>query len=186
MKASELPAEDYGTAIARESVRITRLLPGPIERVWSYLTEEDKRRQWMAAGAIELVPGGTVCHVFDNSRLTGKDDRPPPKYAGYAGKVTSVGHVIACEAPTLLAYSWNEESGSPSEVHFDLEPQGDKVLLTVTHSRIPSRSAMMSFSAGWHTHLDILRDRLEGREPPIFWPKHTRLEAEYEQRIPDF
>jgi hypothetical protein len=35
--------------------------------------------------------------------------------------------------------------------------------------------------AGWHTHLEILADRLEGKEPQGFWKVHMPLEEEYEK-----
>ncbi|QRM56990.1 SRPBCC family protein [Sinorhizobium sp. BG8] len=175
---------DYGIVTAVDTLRIERLLPGPIERIWAYVTEPDKRRQWMAAGAIELFDGGAVEHIADNSKLTAKWDRPPPKYARHAGKTRSRGRVTACDPPFVIAYTWNEETETPSEVRFELAPEGDRVRLTLTHSRIASRDTMLSFAAGWHTHLDILRDALEGRAYEVFWPKHTRLEAEYGRRIP--
>ena len=34
---------DYGELLDENTVRFERLLPGPIERVWSYLTEGEKR-----------------------------------------------------------------------------------------------------------------------------------------------
>ncbi|MBB5534239.1 SRPBCC family protein [Rhizobium giardinii] len=179
-----IPVAEFGVINPKDTVRIERLLPGPIERIWAYLTEEQKRRQWMAAGPIELRAGGTVRHLFDNSRLTARDDRPPAKYAAHAGPMESHGTVITCDPPRLLVYTWAEETGEPSEVRFDLAEQGSKVLLTVSHSRILSRDAMLSFAAGWHTHLDILADRLNDREPSLFWPKHTALEAEYGKRVP--
>lgn len=45
---------DYGMIIEPGTLRIQRLLPGPIERVWAYLTESDKRATWLAAGAMKL------------------------------------------------------------------------------------------------------------------------------------
>ena len=39
---------DLATATATDTVRLERLLPGPIERVWAYLTEPDKRATWFA------------------------------------------------------------------------------------------------------------------------------------------
>jgi hypothetical protein len=41
----------------------------------------------------------------------------------------------------------------------------------------------VSVASGWHTHLGILADQLEGRDPPGFWSTHARLEGDYEQRI---
>jgi len=37
-----------------ESVRFERLLPGPIERVWDYLTKPDLQRTWLAESAAEV------------------------------------------------------------------------------------------------------------------------------------
>ncbi len=39
-------------------------------------------------------------------------------------------------------------------------------------------------SAGWHTHLDLLRDRVRDRIPERFRADVERLEREYETRIP--
>jgi hypothetical protein len=75
-------------------------------------------------------------------------------------------------------------SGEHSEVRFELTPRDDMVLLEVTHRRLARRDEMLSVAAGWHTHLSILAGRLSGRTPAGFWSTHTRLEAEYEQRIP--
>jgi hypothetical protein len=36
---------------AAQSVRFERLLPGPIERVWDYLTKPDLQRTWLAESA---------------------------------------------------------------------------------------------------------------------------------------
>lgn len=174
----------YGTIVAADTVRIERLLPGPVERIWSWLTESDKRQLWLASGDMQLAPGGAVEFVFRNSELTKNDVPPPPKYAGMAGPATLQVTVLACELNRRLALQWGAGPAA-SEVTFDLVPKGDKVLLTVTHRRIPDREEMLSISSGWHTHLDILADRLAGREPAGFWATHTRLEAEYQRVVPN-
>lgn len=178
-----MTATAYGTIVSPDTVRIERLLPGPVERIWSYLTDSDKRRLWLASGDMQLSPGGAVELVFRNSELTENDIPAPPKYANEAGTATLHGTVVACEPNKHLAYLWGENPDA-SEVTFDLAPQGDQVKLTVTHRRIPDREQMLSISSGWHTHLDILADRLAGREPAGFWATHTRLEAEYQRIVP--
>ena len=50
----------YGTLIEPATLKIQRLLPGPIERVWAYLTESDLRRQWLAAGPMEMTDWCTL------------------------------------------------------------------------------------------------------------------------------
>jgi uncharacterized protein YndB with AHSA1/START domain len=173
----------YGVATAADTVRIERLLPGPIERVWGYLVESEKRRLWLAAGEIEPRVGGRVEHVFRNSALTEHDDPAPPKYAAIADEARMHGRVTACEPPRLLGYTWSEDDGEPSEVRFELAPLGAHVRLTVTHRRLASRELMLSVAAGWHTHLDILAAQLTGQRPEGFWRTHTRLEAEYARRM---
>lgn len=175
---------DFGTVIAPGTVRIERSLPGPIERVWDYLTDSERRSTWLAAGTMDLHAGGQVELVFHNSELTRNDEPPPAKYAQYAGESRMSGTITVCEPPHLLAYTWGEESGEESEVRFELRAQGDRVQLVVTHSRLPDRDTMLSVASGWHVHLGILIDRLEGREPAGFWTTHTRLEAEYARRMP--
>ena len=174
----------YGVVTEPGTLRIERLLPGPIERVWDYLTQSDKRRTWLAAGPMELRAGGQVENVFRNSELTRNDDPPPAHMAAFAEHRVP-GEIIACDPPHLLAYSWGgaAEAGASSEVRFELAPRDGKVLLTVTHRRLTDHGAMLNVAAGWHTHLGILADRLEGREPEGFWRTHTRLVAEYAERI---
>ncbi|HEX7718539.1 MAG TPA: SRPBCC family protein [Woeseiaceae bacterium] len=179
----ESPVDTYGVMIATDTLRIERLLPGPIERVWSYLTESDKRARWLAAGDMDLQVGGIVEHVFRNWELTENDDPPPAKYAEHTGESRMQGRITACEPPYSLAYTWSESAGEYSEVAFELSERGTEVMLVLTHRRLVNREELLGVSAGWHTHLDILVDRLSGRTSPGFWRTHTRLEAEYVRRI---
>lgn len=179
-----VPMDDYGVVTAPDTVRIERLLPGPIERVWAYLTESDKRGQWFAAGALEPRVGGRIELQFRHATLSEHDDPPPPKYADMRDGARMEGRVTEFDPPRVFAYTWGESAMADSHVRFELSPQGDRVRLCVVHSRLGSREQMLSVSAGWHTHLDILRDRLSGRAPQGFWRVHTRLEGEYGERIP--
>ena len=172
---------DYGVVTAPDTVRIERLMPGPIERLWSYLTESEKRRTWMAEGAIELHPGGKVEHVFRNGSITGYDEPVPEQFKQYEPEAHMRGRVIDCDPPRMLSYTWGENG---SEVKFELSPQGEQVLLVVTHSRLPNRDEIVSVCGGWHSHLDVLQELLAGRTPHHFWSNLTRVEAEYQRRIP--
>ncbi|CAN7388781.1 MULTISPECIES: SRPBCC family protein [Ensifer] len=173
----------YARIVAPDAARIERLLPGPIERIWAYLTEEDKRRQWMASGTIGAIAESTVEHIFRHEDLGTDCGEPPTKYAALAGESRIHGRIIACKPPYLLAYTWGEGTPTPSQVRFDLEAKGSEVLLVVTHSRIATQEMMASVAAGWHTHLDILADVVSDRTSHGFWNKHTRLEQEYARQI---
>ena len=149
----------YGAVIAHDTVRIERVLPGPIERIWEYLTDSEKRGRWLASGTMDLRVGGAMENIFNNSKLTENDVEPPAKYASAGRPFTVPGIISKCRPPELLAYSFGAEPDA-SEVTFELTPKGEKVLLIVTHRRIPNRDQMLSYASGWHTHLDILADRL--------------------------
>lgn len=180
-----LPSNDsFGSLVAADTVRIERLLPGPIERVWACLTESDQRGRWLAAGEMDLRLGGAVELVFANNRLTRDDDPPPPKYASEGCEGRQIGHITAIDPPRLLSYTWDAAGPVPSEVSFELSPRGDQVHLTVTHRRLPDRDQILSVAGGWHAHLGILIALLSDTRPEGFWRSHTRLEAEYERRLP--
>lgn len=176
-------ASEHASLIAADTARIRRLLPGPIERVWAYLTESDKRSQWLAGGAMELHVGGKVELLFRHAELSDEPGAPPPRHADMERGHLNTGRITACDPPHLLAYTWGENHGDPSEVRFELEPRDGKVLLTVTHRRLDGRDTLRSVAGGWHTHLDILADRLHGRAPPNFWKTYERIAAEYGERF---
>ncbi|HEX7118181.1 MAG TPA: SRPBCC family protein [Longimicrobiales bacterium] len=175
--------EPYGAVVGPGTVRIERLLPGPIERVWAYLTDGEKRAKWLAGGKSELRVGGTAEFRFHHPDIS-PEKEPPAKYREFGGETVFYGTVTRCEPPHVLSCTWGPGDDA-SEVTFELTPRGDDVLLVLTHRRLRSRGEMAEVAAGWHAHLGILIDRLEGREPRGFWTAHTRAEAEYAQRFVD-
>jgi uncharacterized protein YndB with AHSA1/START domain len=177
---------EYGIVTAADAVRFERLLPGPIERVWAFLTESDKRATWLAAGPMELRVGGGVELRFRNSDLSPTSEVVPEKYRHYeeGGRVGFSAQVTQCEPPRLLSHTWAGDPGAESEVTYELTQRGDKVLLVLTHRRLGGRAMMLSVSGGWHTHLDILAARLREDVPAPFWSTYGRLESEYDRRLP--
>ena len=65
----------------------------------------------------------------------------------------------------------------------ELSERGDEVVLVLTHARLPDQKDLLGVSGGWHTHLDVLVEIVNGRRSPGFWTKLTRLNAEYPERI---
>lgn len=168
----------YGELIEPATVRIQRLLPGPIERVWSYLTDSDLRGKWLATGDMPEQPGAAVELVWRNDDLSGRNEQRPD---GVPAERRMACEVIRAEPPRLLVLGWG---ASGSEVTFELTPKGSEVLLTLTHRRLPDRGNLLGVSAGWHAHLDILVGVLRGGELPLFWANWTRLRDEYDARLP--
>jgi uncharacterized protein YndB with AHSA1/START domain len=144
---------DDGQVHKETMVRFERLLPGPIERVWVFLTSSEQLAEWFGGHGmrytIEPREGGAVNLADGHIR----------------------GVVTQWKPPRLLAYTWNVfapgETESPypeSYVTFELQPRGGDVLLTLTH-----RPVLEGFGAqtmmGWHTFLDLLGALLRGEQP---------------------
>jgi uncharacterized protein YndB with AHSA1/START domain len=170
--------DDYGKITAPDTVRIERLFPGPIERVWAYLTESQKRGKWLASGAMELREGGKVELRFFHADLSAEKE-PPEKFQKYQDGHVSHGTVLRCEPPRHLTFTW----GDNSEVNFELSEEEGKVRLVLTHRRLPDRRSMISVASGWHSHLAILSDQLANVDPRPFWTTILQTEAEYEVRF---
>jgi uncharacterized protein YndB with AHSA1/START domain len=171
----------FGERLDKTTVKFERLLPGPIERVWEYLTDGEKRAKWLAGGKTEMAIDGIVELKFHNASLSPMPDDPPPqKYCGIPEKINFQGRITRCEPPNLLSHTW-EADGTYSEVEYALSKQDSKVLLVIRHWRL-NEDEVLGVCGGWHAHLDILEDVLEGNTPRAFWKNHTALEAEYESR----
>jgi uncharacterized protein YndB with AHSA1/START domain len=175
----------YGVVVGPGTVRFQRVLPGPIERVWAYLTESDKRAKWLAAGEMQPRVGASVALHFDHASLSLAKAPVPERFKeGGCGDVTSH-EVIRCEPPRLLSLTWGGGTADvPSEVTFELTPQSDKVLLVLTHRRLAGRAMAVDVASGWHSHLAVLVERLDGQEPAdAFWSIFSRMHDDYEGRI---
>jgi uncharacterized protein YndB with AHSA1/START domain len=167
----------YGALTEPTTLEIQRLLPGPIERIWAYLTKSEMRRKWLAAGDMEMRVGALFELVWRNDELSDPPGERPP---GFSEEFRLGSRITELDPPRKLAITWD---GS-GEVSFKLEPKGDRVLLTVTHRRLPNRATLLKVSAGWHMHLDILVARAAHKEPEPFWDGWRRLEKEYDHRLP--
>lgn len=132
------------------AVRFERVLPGPIERVWAHLTEAKLIPAWFGEdGVIEPRQGGAVSLMGGHIR----------------------GVVTQWRPPRLLSYTWSVfEPDAPADavsdypesyLTFTLEPVGDQVLLTLSHTPILERFEKQN-AMGWHTFLDLLSAAVRG------------------------
>jgi uncharacterized protein YndB with AHSA1/START domain len=166
--------EQHGIYVAADTLRFERTLPGPIEKVWAYLTESDKRGMWLAKGDMELVEGGKVELHFYHQELSPVLGPVPEKFKD-VGKHSFTGRVLQIDAPNLLSFTW--EGGS--DVTFELEKEQEMVRLIVTHRKLtPGQGGV---APGWHTHLGILGARLKGETPDNFWKTFSEWETVYQK-----
>ncbi len=180
----------YGVSLTDDAIRFERLLPGTIGRIWAYLTESDKRAQWLAAGPMDLQHSGEIELQFHNADLARNagvaDDRAPEHYRDYENSGQMFGRILICEPPHRLQFTWTEQPSDADEddsvVDIALTEEGDDVRLVLIHRRLQAHE-LLSVAAGWHTHLDILEDHCNARPPRPFWRSHTALQTEYAERL---
>jgi uncharacterized protein YndB with AHSA1/START domain len=130
-------------------VRFERTLPGPIERVWEFLTNTERLPAWFGQGRIEPREGGSVTLMDGHVR----------------------GVVTRWQPPHRLSYTWNvfspgeTASAYPeSYLTIELESRGEQVQLTLTHLPVLERFEKQN-AMGWHTFLDVLEAALRGYPP---------------------
>jgi uncharacterized protein YndB with AHSA1/START domain len=174
----ECPAE----MVAVDAVRLERLLPGPIERVWSYLVDSEKRAKWLGAGELPAGPGNRFSLHFVNGELSPEACPPSAAFADRQDCHSSH-RLLRCEPPHTLAFEWFMGEAT-SEVLFELATAGHQVRLTVTHRNLPDRETLLEVSAGWQTHLGILLSAMKEQPPLPFWPVFEKLVKYYTKHLP--
>jgi uncharacterized protein YndB with AHSA1/START domain len=171
--------ENYGELIEPTTLKIERLLPGPVERVWAYLTESERRSRWLAAGEMELKLGAEFELIWRNDTMGAVPtaDRP----AGFSEEMRMKSRITELDPPHKISFTW-VNSG---DVTITLTPKGQSVLLTAVHRRLPDRDTLVMVASGWHEHLDFLAAVAADQPlPDSFWSGWIRLKAEYDRRLP--
>ena len=162
---------NHGTFINARTVRHERILPGPIERVWMFLTEADGLSTWLGRATVPAVTGERFSLAFVHPGETDPDGE----------EQLMQGETTVYEPPRLLEYLWRED-GRQERVRFELLPEGDRVRLVLTHSGLrPDDAAKVG--PGWHTHLDVLDARLNGGPLFPFFERYEALKPSYERRL---
>jgi uncharacterized protein YndB with AHSA1/START domain len=168
-----------GSLLNSHTVEFKRLLPGPIELAWDYLTKPELLKTWFADVTLEPRVGGAVDVRFGTAGCGGS--------AGGAGGVH--GTVREFRPPRVIAFSWIQQrwqqEGKASdrcEVRFELAEKGEKVLLTLLHSGLPM-GELTPHSAGWHAYLDNLDSVISGRGAVDFMAIFRQLQPKYEERL---
>jgi uncharacterized protein YndB with AHSA1/START domain len=140
---------DRGQLHKETMVRFERTLPGPIERVWDFLTSSEHLGKWLVAGTIEPRVGGAV--NLGEGHIRGVVTQwQPPRRLTYTWNVFSPGETVSAYPESYLT--------------LELEPRGEHLLLILTHRPILLPEFEGRTMMGWHTFLTRLMALAEGRE----------------------
>lgn len=169
--------DDRGRWIGDGRLEFVRVLRAPPETVWAHLVEDERRRTWLCAGEVEPRVGGRIVFDFDHRRLS--NSSPPEAHAEMA-VVRFEGEVLAYDPPERVAFSWPEADGTTStQVTITLREVPGGTELRLLHEGLHTDEYRLGASAGWHTHLDILAERVGGGAAPDFWVRYVETEARY-------
>lgn len=131
------------------SLRQQRRLAHPPEDVWRALTDPAEVMQWMQA------PNATI-------------DGRPDGHVDLDAVLHITGRILTWDPPRVfehefrLAPSKVVPSGEEAVLRYELEPDGDGCMLTMTFTRLTSATAR-KFSAGIKAGLDRLEAHLAAR-----------------------
>ncbi len=176
MKTTESTHQEHGMFSEDSTLTIRRRLPGPIQKVWAYLTDSELRAQWLASGHMQSKEGTSFELVWRNDSLSASPSERPE---GFSDEQRATCELKEIHSPHKLRFIWP----NVGEVTILLESDGDEVLLTLVHRGLGERTMKVMVGAGWHTHLDILVARTLGASAPSFWSTWVALKKEYEQHI---
>jgi uncharacterized protein YndB with AHSA1/START domain len=144
----------------RSGVQFERVLEAEPTRVWDALVEPRDLAVWLGAERVELERrvGGRV-------------------FVRWSDREAMEGVIEEIEPPRVLAYTWHER-GNRSIVRFELSRTDAGTRIVLDHRGLPPGS-VVSFGAGWQSHLDWLGAHLDGREHD-FSARYRELTPVYE------
>jgi uncharacterized protein YndB with AHSA1/START domain len=130
-----------------EEIRITRVLPAPVEQVFAAWTEPERMRHWMspfgpATASVDLRIGGRFELVMHGPEMS----------VSHSGTYTEI------QPPHRLVFTWASEytGGRATLVAVSLRPSGDGgTELQLVHSKLPE-SQVEPHRGGWGMLLERL------------------------------
>lgn len=138
--------------MAKNEVKLTRILKAPIENVWHAWTKPENMKNWFSPEGmtnpeivVDLKKGGTYRIVMEGHNM------PDPNHNG---KMAVGGEYIEINKPNLLKFSWRWE-GVPVETHTTIITINLKKIdensteLTLIHNGFADEKMRSEHNRGW-------------------------------------
>lgn len=173
---------EFAKFTAPTQLEITRELPSTCDRVWQYLVDPELRQKWFCAGKTGSAAGEDFVMDFDHSRIS--QSPPPESFESAADPTVVQGTILTFEPPHKLAYRWpGETEEDETIVTIELTQVGESTRLHLVHDKLANPDFQIGASAGWHAHLDLLLDLVNGIAARDFWVHFQKIQAEYVNRV---
>lgn len=155
---------------APPGLRFERRLAHPVDTVWRAVTERDHLRSWMPCDIVgerregaplrlPFWPEVLARHGFDDPGLTGE--------------------IRVWDPPRVFEWTWDTDV-----VRFELAPDGDGTVLTLTTWLSENDPGTAQTAAGYHVCLDHLARVLDtGAAPSVAEADPSALEARYAELV---
>ncbi|MCU1452301.1 MAG: activator of Hsp90 ATPase 1 family protein [Acidimicrobiales bacterium] len=145
----------------RPGIRLERHLPDPPHVVWDAITDREQLQAWFPTD-VDVEDGAWRAGAKITFRFAPPSD------------MTLFGEVREVERPSLLVFTWGEET-----LRFELHPDGSGTRLVLV-DQLPAAHAARN-AAGW----DVCLDRLTGVDPgPDGWQRgFERYSAAFEPTL---
>jgi DNA-binding transcriptional ArsR family regulator/uncharacterized protein YndB with AHSA1/START domain len=141
--------------------RFERHLKHPVNKVWEALTQPEKLSNWLADAKMELVKGGKIELTFSLTE----------------GNVM-VGKITEVEPQSVLEYTWGDDL-----IRWELYPENEGCLLVLKQIFSDLSEQISRELAGWHVHLNMLSQALEGHQAVFSYSHWEELCDSYSQLL---
>jgi len=168
---------DPATEIAPGTIRFERYMPGPIPRIWDYLTHPTIRGRWLATGPMDQKIGGKYELHFRHDELTPHAEIAPEKFASPKGIIVR-GEITEYKFPHILGFTWSP-GGPDSKISVVLTQLTSQIRVSFIIEGLADRETQIETAAHWHAHLNVLEAKSNNLLPPPFWKRVAEYEKEY-------
>jgi uncharacterized protein YndB with AHSA1/START domain len=139
------------------TLRFERHYSHSIDRVWQAISDPAQIALWFGELRKPYSAQGTYELYFSE------------------GNSSVVGTVRTIQPKTLLEYTWEHVTVPATIVRWELSEEGpSSTKLLLVHSQL--RKNMHAYAGGWHLHLDLMEEVIEGRQTPYVMPKDKQTE----------
>jgi uncharacterized protein YndB with AHSA1/START domain len=144
------------------SVRLERVVPAAIERVWRMWTEPERLARWLGP-VVAGTPGPASTFVL-----------------GMDADETATCTVTQWLPPSRLALAWHYTGEEPTTLRLELADLGDGTTRLVLEHEGIAAAGLSEYAAGWQLHLASLIADLTEQAGPDFRADFPRLRAAYD------
>ncbi|WP_037319645.1 SRPBCC family protein [Amycolatopsis orientalis] len=137
-------------------LELRREFPGPVEDVWSALTDSERTARWLGTWTGETGVGNTIMLL-----MTAEEGAEPAPAV-----------IRECDPPKRLAIDLATPGEPIWHVELTLTPQGSGTVLDFVHRMPEPEWDTSDIAKGWHFYLDRLGASLAG-EPVPGWDTYT-------------